>query len=92
MIKIGPKQNKNRTKIRPKHNLPVAKALKFSAVFGTVSLNNSKKIVPAGTASIVISKNTIGLRSISDLVGAKVAFRLGFLGFSTFGLFFSGCF
>jgi hypothetical protein len=55
------------------------RARKFSAVLGTVSLNNSKKTVPTGTSSIVMSKNTIGLFSISGFVGAKVDFRLGCL-------------
>lgn len=49
--------------------LPVAKTLKFSAVLGTVSLNNSMKIVPAGIPSTVISKNTIGRRSMSLRLG-----------------------
>ena len=56
--------------------IPVVNTRKFSAVFGTVSLKSSKNIVPAGTPSMVTSKKTIGRRSISDLVGANVDFRL----------------
>ena len=59
-------------------SVPVDRILKFSAVFGTVSLKSSKKTVPAGTPSMVISKKTIGRLSISSLVGANVDFRLGF--------------
>ena len=65
--------------------IPVVNILKFSAVFGTVSLKSSKNTVPAGTPSMVISKKTIGRRSISALVGANVDFRLG-------GFFFKSIF
>ena len=35
------------------------RALKFSAVFGTVAPNNPKTILPYGYPSISISKNTL---------------------------------
>ena len=54
-------------------------------------MKSSKKTVPAGTPLMVISKKTIGRRSISSLVGANVDFRLGF--FKGFFLFlFDGFF
>src|SRR5437899_8810096 len=42
--------------------------LKFSAVFGTTSANNSIFILPAGCPPIEISKNTIGFSDILDVV------------------------
>jgi hypothetical protein len=51
--------------------LPTASDLKFSQVFGTVSLNSSMKTVPAGAPSTVMSKKTIGRRSTSEGVGTN---------------------
>ena len=48
-------------KLHTNQNLPVHRALKFSAVLGTTSARNSITTRPAGLPLMVISKYTLGL-------------------------------
>ena len=48
-------------KTHTNQNLPVHRALKFSAVLGTTSARNSITTRPAGLPLMVISKYTLGL-------------------------------
>ena len=62
--------------------VPVDRILKFSAVFGTVSLKSSKKTVPAGTPSMVISKKNEFIRialiaTIFSVLGALFGYYIG---------------
>lgn len=52
--------------LKPKPFSPVHNALKFSAVWGTISENNSMIIRPRGSPSAQTSKNTTGLVSFDN--------------------------